>query len=115
MKNFKSGFLLLCSSVKHNIYTLFKRLKQFSRCFYCSIFDVPFCYLVEKTIHVFSEQVKNCLFLKNFDMFVEQTKAIMYRKWNMALPANLIWTCGQHVLFHNILVVFYIVRAHKSK
>ena len=34
--------------------------------------------------------------------FVEQTKEIMYWKWNKALLADLIWTCGQHVLFHNI-------------
>ena len=31
-------------------------------------------------------------------MFVEQTKEIMYQKWNMALLADLIWTCDQHVL-----------------
>ena len=37
-------------------------------------------------------------------MFVEQTKEIMHRMWNMALLADLIWTCDQHVLFGNIFV-----------
>ena len=40
----------------------------------------------------FSEQVKYCLFLQCFDMFVEtkenQTKEIMYKKWNRALLAG---------------------------
>ena len=50
----------------------------------------------------FSERVKYCLYLQCFDMFVEQTKEIMYQKWKRALLADLIWTCGQHVLFCNI-------------
>ena len=30
----------------------------------------------------------------------------MYQKWNTALLADLIWICGQHVLFCNIFVCF---------
>ena len=70
------------------IYALFGRLKQFFSCFYHSIFDAPFCYIAEKPIHTFSEQVKYCLFLQCFDMFVEQTKEIMYQKWNRALTGQ---------------------------
>ena len=34
----------------------------------------------------------------------------MYHKWNRAFLADLIWTCGQHILFCNIFSVFvYIV------
>ena len=73
MENFKSVFLLLCLPVfnlsRHNIYSLFGRLKQFFSCFYRSILDT--CYLVP--IHAFNEQVKYCLFqlfLQCFDMFV---------------------------------------------
>ena len=81
-QNEKRCFLLLYSPVsqsKHNIYALFGRFKQFFSCFYRSIFDAPFCYLVKQPIHAFSEQVTYCLFqsfLQCFDMFVEQTKEI---------------------------------------
>ena len=75
-------------------------------CFYRSIFVALFCYLVEQPIHAFSEQVNYCLFLQCFDMHVEKTKEIMYQKWNRALLADLIWTCGQHVLFCNIFGCF---------
>ena len=54
---------------RHNIYSLFGRLKQFFSCFYRSILDT--CYL--GPIHAFNEQVKYCLFqlfLQCFDMFV---------------------------------------------
>ena len=61
------------------IYTLFGRLKPFFSCFYRSIFDAPFCYLVEWPIPAFSEQVKYCLCLQCFDIFVEQTEDIMYQ------------------------------------
>ena len=48
--------LLLCSLVKkHHIYALFRILKQFLVVF-CSIFDAPFCYLVEWPIHAFKEK-----------------------------------------------------------
>ena len=30
----------------------------------------------------------------------------MSRKWNMDLLVDLVWTCGQHVLFLNIFVCF---------
>ena len=93
--------LLLCSPVyllKHNIYALFGRLKQFFSCFYGTIFDALFCYLVEQPIHAFNVQVKYCLFLHCFDIFVKETKE-MCRTWNMALLADLILTCGQHVFF----------------
>ena len=40
------------------------------------------------------------------DIFAEQLREIMYFKWDTALLADLIWTCGQHVLFHNIFVCF---------
>ena len=33
-------------------------------------------------------------------------QAIMYLRWNTALLADLICTCGQHVLFRNIFVCF---------
>ena len=56
--------------------------------------------------HAFSEQVKYCLFLHCFDMLVENTKEIMYQKWNRTLLADLIWTGGQHVLFFNGFVLF---------
>ena len=91
---------------KHNIYAFFGRLKQFFHCIYHFIFNAPFCNLVEQPIHTFSKQVKYCLFLHCFDMFVEVTKEIIYRKWNTALLVDLIWACGQHVLFHNIFVCF---------
>ena len=42
------------------------------------------------------------IFVVCFDMYVEQTNVLMYRKWNMALLYNLVWICGQHVLFRNI-------------
>ena len=83
MNKIKTVFILLCSPVylsKHNNYVLFERLKQFFSCFYHSICDAPFCYLVEYPIHALSKQVK---------CFVEQTKEIMYRKWNTALVADL--------------------------
>ena len=41
-----------------------------------------------------------------YNKFVEQTKEIMYQKWKTAFLADLIWTCGQHVLFRNIFVCF---------
>ena len=50
MKIFKSVFILLCSPVdllKHKIYALFGRLKQFLSCFFTPYFRAPFCYLVE--------------------------------------------------------------------
>ena len=49
-QNEKRVVLLLCSPVnytKKNIHALFGRLKQFFSCFYRSIFDTPFCYLLE--------------------------------------------------------------------
>ena len=50
-KKFKSVFYCyvhqLTCHLKPNIYALFERLKQFFSCFYCSIFDAPFCHLVE--------------------------------------------------------------------
>ena len=48
------------------------------------------------------------VFLAMFRHFVEQTKEIMYWKWNMILLADLLWTWGQHVLFRNIFVFVYI-------
>ena len=96
-------FLLLCSPVnlsKHNIYTLTRRFEQFSVVFIAYNSMQSFCYLVEYPIHACSEQVKCCLFLQCFDVFVDQAKEIMmYWKWNTALLADLIWTCGQHLLF----------------
>ena len=69
-------------------------------------------------------------------MLVEKTKEIMYHKWDRALLADLLWTCGKladisqlvgnrvktvfasgkHVLFCNIFCLFfvYIVHGHKS-
>ena len=95
-KKFLKCFLLLCSPVnlsKHNIYTLFGKLKQFFSCFYHSISDAPFCYLVEQPIHALSEQMKYCIFLQCFDIFVEQPREIMHWKWNTALLADMILTC----------------------
>ena len=43
------------------------------------------CYLVDYPNHAFSEQVKYCFFLQYFDMFVEQTKEIMFQKWKTVL------------------------------
>ena len=99
--------MLECCLSKHNNYALFGILKQFFSCFYHSIFDATVCYLLESLIHALREQVKYCLFqlfLQCFEIFVEQTKEIMYRKWNTAFLADLIWTCGQYVLFRNIFV-----------
>ena len=90
---------------KTQFYALNGRLKQFFTGFYRFTFDALFCYLVEQPIHAFTEQMKYCLFFQCFDMFVEQTKEIMYQKWNMALLADLIWTCGHHVLFCNIFII----------
>ena len=50
--------------------------------------------------------VKYCLFLPYFDMFVKQTKEIMFRKGNMVLLADMIWTCGHQLLFHVIFGYF---------
>ena len=49
------------------------------------MFHALFCDVVELPIHAFSEQVKYCLYLQRFGIFVEQTKEIMYWKWNTAL------------------------------
>ena len=115
-KKNKSGFVLLCSAVnlsKHNIYTLFGRLKQFFSCFITP-------YLKHHSVHlwnspVFREQVKCCLFLNVMTCF-EQIKEIMYQQWNMTLQADLIWTCGQHVLFHNSFGCFCLhLCVHRSK
>ena len=46
LKNFFYCYIHQLKS-KQNIYALFGRLEQFYSCFYCSIFDAPFCYLVE--------------------------------------------------------------------
>ena len=49
-------FLALCSPVnllKHNIYALLGRLKQYFACFDCSIFYALFYYLVEKPVQSF--------------------------------------------------------------
>ena len=62
--------------------------------FYRSIFDAPFCYLVEQPIPAFSE--------------------IMFQNFNMTLWADLIWTCGQHVLFHNIFGYFCMSTNHNN-
>ena len=75
------------------------KIKVVFSCFYHCIFDKPVCYLVEQLIYAFSKQVKYCLFLQCFDMFFEQTKEIVYQKWNRALLADLIWAGGQNVLF----------------
>ena len=71
----------------HHVPIIWKIVEVF-HLFLLPIFDAPFCYLVEQPIHAFSEQVKYCLFLQCFDLFVEQTKEIMYQKWNRAL---LVW------------------------
>ena len=47
---------------------------QFFSSFYHSIFVALFCYLVEKPIHAFSEQLKYHLILAIFDMLVEKNK-----------------------------------------
>ena len=39
-------------------------------------------------------------------MFFEQTKEIIYWKWNTALLVDLIWICDKHVLFGNIFGCF---------
>ena len=67
--------IIFTSLSKHNIYALFERLEQFFSCFYHSIFNAPFCYLVGYLIHALSEQDKYCLFqyfLQCFDMIVLQ-------------------------------------------
>ena len=85
--------LLLCSPVdlsKHNFYTLFGVLKEFS-----VVFITP--YLMYHSVilwnspstDAFSEQVKRCPLFLCFDMFIEPKKERMYQKWNMALLANL--------------------------
>ena len=85
----------------NTIFCITWKIEAVFRCFYLYIFDAPFFYLLEKPIHAFSEQVKYCLCLQCFDIFVEQTKEIMYWKcqWNTALLADMIWTCGQLFLF----------------
>ena len=59
LKNGKCVFYcnVQCSPVnlsKHNIYTLFRRLKQFFSCLHRSKFYASFCYLVELPIYAFS-------------------------------------------------------------
>ena len=51
----------------------------------------------------------NAAYFNRSVMFVEYTKQVMYRKWNTALLADLIWTCGQHVLFRNIFGCFVYI------
>ena len=55
--------------------------------FIAPIFDTQFCYFVEQPIYAFSEHVKYCSFLQCFVTFFEQTKEIVYWKWNTALLA----------------------------
>ena len=116
-KIFKSIFYCYVHQFTYQNTTLTHYLEdfQFFSCFYHFIFVAVFCYLVEEPIHAFCEQVKYCLFLHCFDMLVEKTKELMYQKWNRALLVDLIWTCGQHVLFCYIFVCFCLhCAAHKS-
>ena len=59
------------------------------------LWNRPYKHLVKSEIVLIS------MFLQCFDMFIEQTRQIMYQKWNKALLADLIWTCGLHVLKEN--------------
>ena len=88
------------------------KIKAVFSCFYYSLFDASFCYLVKQPIHVLSNQVIYCFFLQYFDMFIE--KEIMYRKWNTALTGPLIWTYSQNVLFCNIFCCFCLHCAHEQ-
>ena len=101
MNHFKCFLLFVCSPVNTTFMHYLKTEAVF-QWFYCSIFDTPFCYFLEQPIHAFREQVTYCLFqsfLKCFDIFLEQTKEIMYWKWNTALT-------GWHVLFRHIFYYF---------
>ena len=98
-------FSLLCSSVnlsKHNIYALFGRLKQFFSCFSSSIYDAPFCYLVEYPIYAFSKQVKYCLFQSILQYWVG------YRfRFKNQQQQYLNYKFSYHSLFPVAIFVFY--------
>ena len=106
IEKFLKCFLLLCSPVilikAQHLCIIWVIEAVFQLLLSVHIYH-SFLLLCGIVFHGFSEQVKYCIFLQCFDMFVEE---IMYWKWNMALLALLIWTFGQHVLFCNIFICF---------